>query len=201
MILDTACQGTCCGVNWASAHTSSLRDRDLQVYRAVCSDAFQFGSGDPVKARHRLYMPAGIGQADLIIGAKVLEANIPLLASNVLLENLGMVLDMPRSSATFATLGVTVPVFRVNGHLAISVVQFSTTDASDSTSWKALQESVDWKPSRACAFGPRRGRHSSCPSFGASCCSLHRHGCAIGAAWCTRFEPSSGRCSSTWRGR
>ena len=25
MILDTACQRTCCGVNWASAHTSSLR--------------------------------------------------------------------------------------------------------------------------------------------------------------------------------
>ena len=74
----------------------------------------------------------------------MLEANVPLLASNVLLENLGMVLDMPRSSATFATLGVTVPVFRVNGHLAISVVQFSTTDASEGTSWKALQESVDW---------------------------------------------------------
>ena len=88
MILDTACQRTCCGAAWAFSHTSILRAQDLLVYRAPCADAFQFGSGDPVKAKHRLYMPAGIGEADLVIGAGVLEANIPLLAPNQLLDEL-----------------------------------------------------------------------------------------------------------------
>ena len=144
MILDTACQRTCCGTTWATSHASLLRAQDLLVYRAPCTNAFQFGSGDPVRAKHRLYMPAGIGEADLVIGAGVLEANIPLLASNQLLDELGFVLDMPRSSATFTKLGVTVPVLRKNGHLTISVVELSKHVPSDSTRWKQLQDAVDW---------------------------------------------------------
>ena len=144
MILDTACQRTCCGTAWATSHASLLRAQDLLVYRAPCTDAFQFGSGDPVKAKHRLYMPAGIGETDLVIGAGVLEANIPLLASNQLLDELGLVLDMPRSTATFTKLGVTVPVLRKNGHLIVSVVEFSKHVPSDSARWKQLQEAVDW---------------------------------------------------------
>ena len=89
-------------------------------------------------------MPAGIGEADLVIGAGVLDANIPLLASNKLLDELGMVLDMPRSSATFTRLGVTVPVLCKNGHLTISVVEFSKHVPSDSSRWKQLQDAVDW---------------------------------------------------------
>ena len=102
---------------------------------APCTDAFQFGSGDPVKAKHRLYMPAGVGEADLVIGAGVLEANIPLLASNQLLDELGM---------AFTKLGVTVPVLRKNGHLTISVVKFSKHVPADSSRWKQLQDAVDW---------------------------------------------------------
>ena len=144
MILDTACQRTCCGSLWATSHASLLRAQDLPVYRAPCTDAFQFGSGDPVKAKHRLYMPAGIGGTDLAIGAGVLEANIPLLASNQLLDQLGLVLDMPKSSATFTKLGVTVPVQRNNGHLTVSVVEFSKHVPSDSARWQKLQDAVDW---------------------------------------------------------
>ena len=144
MVLDTACQRTCCGTAWASSHASLVRAQDLLVYRAPCTDAFQFGSGGPGRAKHRLYMPAGVGEADLVIGASVLEANIPLLASNQLLDELGMVLDMPRSSATFTKLGVTVPVLRENGHLTISVVEFSKHVPSDSSRWKQLQDAVDW---------------------------------------------------------
>ena len=144
MILDTACQRACCGTAWASSHTSFLRDRDLLVYRASCADAFQFGSGDPVKAKRRLCTPAGVGEADLVIGAGALEAKIPLLAPNQLLDELGMVLDMPQSSATFTKLGVTVPVPRKNGHLTISVVEFSKQVLSDSARWKQLQDACDW---------------------------------------------------------
>ena len=89
-------------------------------------------------------MPAGIGGTDLVIGAGVLEANIPMLASNQLLDQLGLVLDMPRSSATFTKLGVTVPVQRNNGHLTVSVVEFSKHIPSDSARWQQLQDAVDW---------------------------------------------------------
>ena len=85
----------------------------------------------------------GLGGADLLIAAGTLDAKIPLLASNRLLDALGMVLDMPNSSVTFTSLCVTVPLLRVRGHLVVNIVQFSEC-SQGSHSWRALQDSVDW---------------------------------------------------------
>ncbi|CAE7223119.1 LZTR1 [Symbiodinium necroappetens] len=121
MILDTACQRTCCGLDWAKEHTERLLDFGLKPRTIACADAFQFGAGRPITARTRTYFPTGLGGADLLIAAGTLDAKIPLLASNRLLDALGMVLDMPNSSMTFTNLCVT-----------------------GSPSWRALQDGVDW---------------------------------------------------------
>ncbi|CAE7209411.1 unnamed protein product [Symbiodinium sp. CCMP2592] len=112
MILDTACQRTCCGIGWEAQHSLDLTPHGLQTHHVDVTDAFQFGSGPPLVAKSRSYVPAGIGGASLIFGAGVLDAKIPLLASNKLLESLGMILDMPSSQVSFVSLGVTVPMLR-----------------------------------------------------------------------------------------
>ena len=116
MILDTACQRTCCGVDWETQHNLVLAEHGLQTHHVDVSDAFQFDIGPPLVAKTRSYVPAG---ADLILATGALDAKIPLLASNKFLDSLGMVLDMPNSRVSFASLGVTVPMLRLDGHIAV----------------------------------------------------------------------------------
>ncbi|CAE7840841.1 RE2 [Symbiodinium necroappetens] len=112
MILDTACQRTCCGTRWLAEQAALLDEQALQWHSAPLQDVFQFGSGPPLKAKQRAYLPVGIGGVDLLIGAGALEVEIPLLASNRLLDALGMVLDLPNNLVTFTALHVTVPLLR-----------------------------------------------------------------------------------------
>ncbi|CAE7834550.1 RE1 [Symbiodinium sp. CCMP2592] len=139
MILDTACQRTCCGLEWEAQHTLDLVPHGLQTHHVDVTDAFQFGSGPPLVAKGRSYVPAGIGGASLIFGAGVLDAKIPLLASNKLLESLGMILDMPSSQVSFVSLGVAVPMLRIDGHIAVRIDEFA-----DCPEWHTMQSSIDW---------------------------------------------------------
>ena len=74
----------------------------------------------------------------------VTQASFCRPAKNQLLDDLGVILDMPQSTATFAKLEATVPVCGVNGRLTISVLDFCKRVATDSSRWKQLQDSVDW---------------------------------------------------------
>ena len=79
MILDTACQRTCCGEVWASGHKQRLKDEyGLISAKTECTDGLQFESGKPISALHRAYFPSRIGGSNLTIRAGVLEATIPL---------------------------------------------------------------------------------------------------------------------------
>ena len=82
MILDTACQRTCCGTRWLAEQAALLDEQALQWHSVPLQDVFQFGSGPPLKAKQRAYLPVGIGGMDLLIGAGALDVEIPLLASN-----------------------------------------------------------------------------------------------------------------------
>ena len=140
MVLDTACQRTCCGQRWLQAYTAALDQVGLQPHATPFQDVFQFGTGKPVTAANRSYLPVGIGGTDLLVGTGALSVEIPLLASNSLLDQLGMVLDMPNNTVTFATLSTTVPLLRVGGHLTVCISEFSGSKQT----WKSLQQSVDW---------------------------------------------------------
>ncbi|CAE7284877.1 GIP, partial [Symbiodinium necroappetens] len=144
MVLGTACQRTCCGVDWERSHDRQLKKHGLGSHQVSCTDSFQFGSGDPLKAARRNYLPVGLGGTNLILGVGVVTAKIPLLASNKLLDQLGMILDLPRNRVCFEKLSVTVPLLRIGGHLTVCI-----TDFSNHVTWQQLQETVNWESAPA----------------------------------------------------
>ena len=166
MILDTACQRTCCGTAWEESHDRWLREHRLRPHHISCSDAFQFGRGDPLKAARRTYIPAGIGGTNMIFGAGVVDAKVPLLASNKLLDQLGMILDLPRDLVSFEKLSVTVPLHRVSGHLAVCITDFNARPT-----WKELQQRVNWDapPAELVAQDTEETSFETRASFDARC--------------------------------
>ena len=130
MILDTACQRTCAGRRWMAENNLLLRDYSLETIEVGRHDKFQFGSGEPVISDYRAYIPFSLTPGmHAYLGAGILDATIPLLASNPLLKALGMVLDLPHSRVWFSTLGVTVPVVDLSGHLAVNITAFGHSAA------------------------------------------------------------------------
>ena len=143
MVLDTACQRTCCGRRWLQEHQDLLGTYDIQPVKVDCKDRFQFGKGDPISADHRAYIPAVLDDGSTFcLGAGVLDAGIPLLASNPLLKALGMVLDLPRMVAYFEQLSAEVPVVNLKGHLAVNIAALSGPKVA---SLKHHMSSVDWQ--------------------------------------------------------
>ncbi|CAJ1337274.1 unnamed protein product, partial [Effrenium voratum] len=57
LVLDTACQRTCCGTRWAKCHEEVLAAHNLRSTLVTTSDTFQFGKGGPVQAGNRRYFP------------------------------------------------------------------------------------------------------------------------------------------------
>ena len=57
-------------------------------------EAFQFGRGQPIYAKDRVYMPVSLGGCLFLIGSSVVDTSIPLLASNAFLEQLDTVVDL-----------------------------------------------------------------------------------------------------------
>ncbi|CAE7942042.1 unnamed protein product [Symbiodinium necroappetens] len=113
MVLDTACQRTCCGRTWAQRHFNYLSGIPLEPAKAQIHDKFQFGKGAPVEADCRAYVPVSFSDhPPLLIGTGVLGADVPLLASNVLLKALGMILDLPDMKVSHDML-VTPPTWLV----------------------------------------------------------------------------------------
>ena len=140
MILDSACQRTCCGRQWYQANSSYLVENfKLRCKHIETSDLFQFGKGEPTQADFRSYIPVGIGKKPLIVATAVLPANIPLSGSNKLLEKLGAVIDMRKCKLFFSKLNVSVPLYRHGWHFTVSLVDFPVHVGVK------FQKSTDWK--------------------------------------------------------
>ena len=144
MILDTACQRTCCGTGWLASHTKILHHHRLKTKSVETTEMFQFGSGNPMQALHRVYMPSRLGRADVLLGACVSDTEIPLLASNTLLHKLGMVLDLPSMTAHFRHIGMTVKVTSMHGHLCAPIAP-QDPQASTSDTWVQLSQPHVWQ--------------------------------------------------------
>ena len=158
MVLDTACQRSCCGEIWLNTHSNILHRHGLCVKKFDCVDHFQFGSGKPVAAAERAYIPAqfqGQESQGVLLGASILKSNIPFLASRTLLSRLGCVIDMFSGTITFTNLGVVLPLTIKHGHLAVSIVKFSD-DAAQHACWAQLSKPHLWHdpdPELVCAPG------------------------------------------------
>ena len=80
LVLDSACQRTCCGERWYHAHTKQLSKKyQLMSKEISCEDVFQFGKGSPQTAEFRSYLPFCIdGPQPFLLAAAVLKTGIPL---------------------------------------------------------------------------------------------------------------------------
>ena len=145
LVLDSGCQRTCCGQKWLHAHMKKLQQHALSPYSFQADDVFQFGKGTPSKSLTRSFLPSGIAGEPLLLGACVLQENIPCLGSNSLLTRLGAVLDLSNDWVTFTKLGVGAKIHRIAGHMAINILNFPARTYNQKT-WDELmyqQETPD----------------------------------------------------------
>ena len=100
MVLDTACQRSCAGTKWMQTHEKLLNNHGLVCHHEPCKDRFQFGAGSCQTALGRCYFPAAFAGQEtqgLVLGVSILDLPIPFLASRILLEQLGCIVDMNES--------------------------------------------------------------------------------------------------------
>ena len=147
IIIDTACQRTCCGVKWLNLHDQLLRSRNLSSKTISVNDHFQFGAGGVQLANQRAYIPIGLQgtkQQGLLFGAGVLELSLPLLASNTLLDMLGSVINLVDMKLHAKKLGVDIPILKKHNHLVCNILDFPSGVHLDSC-WEKLERPSFWK--------------------------------------------------------
>ncbi|CAK9109800.1 unnamed protein product, partial [Durusdinium trenchii] len=107
MVLDSACQRTCCGEIWFERHKKFLEHHFMACHTIPTKDMYQFGKGSPTVATTRVYMPTVFDCNPCLLGAGLLPEDIPLLGSNSLMDKLGTIIDLPNRSVRFTSLGCT----------------------------------------------------------------------------------------------
>ncbi|CAK8994745.1 Pentatricopeptide repeat-containing protein [Durusdinium trenchii] len=146
MVLDTACQRSCAGSRWMGTHMKLLGNHGLQCHQVPCDDRFQFGAGACQQAATRCYFPAAFISQEtqgIVLGASVLDVNIPFLASRILMEQLCCVIDMHQGILHFAVVGISVPLKRKHGHLVACITAFPPR-VSHMSCWSDLQDDRFW---------------------------------------------------------
>ena len=87
MILDTACQRSCCGMSWYQHPDRLLKNLEtengivLPTFLHHQRELFQFGAGDPQVSSKLAHFPMGVQEQCCYLGASILEAGIPFLGS------------------------------------------------------------------------------------------------------------------------
>ena len=146
MVIDTACQRACCGVGWMRSHEKRLQASRLMAKRVESTERFQFGAGGVKTALYKVYLPVALeGQLSngLVLGVSVLDADVPFLASNTMLQTLGCVIDLVTMTLHVTHLGIKVPLHWVHDHLAARIDQFAEHVNQDPV-WATLSHEVDW---------------------------------------------------------
>ena len=146
MVLDTGCQRTCCGKVWSKAHINYLKEFGLHPNVIEFHDDFRFGKGAPSHSQTKAYYPSGIGEQPLLLAASILDEQIPFLASNSLMTELGAVVSLVHDEVVFMRLqGAKAKIHRLGGHMAISITEFSDKALRNQHDvWKEFEKDVDW---------------------------------------------------------
>ena len=148
LIMDTACQKTCCSNTWLDRWTQHVKQYHFRPKLTPSREPFEFGHGPLQYSTHHAFLPCGFTSDEssfCLLGTSVLTTSndIPLLGSNTLLKDrLQAVLDLPNQLAFLSELQCTIPICLLNGHLALDIARF-TTSSSRSKVWKQLSESID----------------------------------------------------------
>ncbi|CAL1163402.1 unnamed protein product [Cladocopium goreaui] len=150
LILDTACQKTCCSASWLTSWENHVMKFNIYPKTFPCREPFEFGHGPTqYSEQHALLFSCfdGTPETTCIIGASILPTtnDIPLLGSNQLLrEALGAIINLPENQAHLTKLGCTVPILMLNGHLALDISAFPS-HVDQTMQWKFVHEHADLK--------------------------------------------------------
>ena len=145
MVLDSACQRTCCGEIWFEHHKKFLEHHFMACHTIPTKDMYQFGKGSPTVATTRVYMPTVFDCNPCLLGAGLLPEDIPLLGSNSLMDKLGTIIDLPNRSVRFTSLGCTVPLHVRCGHFCIALFDVVHREAVHSWHvWKEFTSQELW---------------------------------------------------------
>ena len=144
IVLDSGCQRTCCGKAWFAAHEQLLHERGLQAVRIPISESFKFGKGAPSTSTTRVYLPSAISGTSFLLGAALLEEDIPFLGSNSLFTSLGAHLHFKNDRMEFDVLGVSVEVQRFAGHMVINILDFIHEQPAHDPVWRSLADESMW---------------------------------------------------------
>ena len=144
LVLDTACQRSCCSSTWLETRMIRLQDFRLRPYLTPNQEPFEFGHGEIQYSHEHAQIPSGFdGSSNTVclLGCSVLDKtnDIPFLGSSQLLSGkLKAVLDFPKQVAHLHALGVSVPVCLVNGHVALNISKFPKSVHELQGIWKEL---------------------------------------------------------------
>lgn len=145
MVLDSACQRTCCGQQWYDLHKKFLGNHFMKCKEVPTHDVYQFGKGDPTTSSIQAYIPVFFKDIPILIGVGILPENIPLLGGNTLLDTLGSVIDLPSRTVHFTKIGCSVPLHVRNGHFAVHIFDASCSRPHELHVWKQLSCPSVWK--------------------------------------------------------
>ena len=106
MVLDTACQRTCCSTKWFDEWSKNAAKNHLRAKTMVNREPFEFGHGPPQYSHLHAYLPVGFDytlQSICLVGTCVINAtnDIPLLGSHDLLKKMKAVIDLPKQEVRF----------------------------------------------------------------------------------------------------
>ena len=119
IILDTACQRMCAGQQWVQAHQSKLKQWGIHTFQIQQREFFEFDKGPTQRSEHAECFPASFGGQLCVLAPCILNANIPCLASQTWMTEVGTVIDLAERFVKFTKLNVHVPLCMVNGHIKL----------------------------------------------------------------------------------
>lgn len=167
MIIDTGCQRTCCGKDWLNAHLHLLHQQHGLLPKMVKQhDEFQFGKGEPSISTGKAYLPSAISGVPLLLGTSVLDDNVPFLASNSLLTQLGAVMNLVNDTIYFERLHIETQIHRLGGHMALHILDFHSSCPSQMSAWTCLSKPAVWKnPHPEFILNPQVSRPGDLPNL------------------------------------
>ena len=148
MVLDTACQRTCCSTKWLGLWETLARDKfDLFAKKTSNEEPFEFGHGEARYSHMHVYLLAAFDHtlSTCLIGTCINSTNdIPLLGSHHFLSKINAIIDLPRGVLCLGG-NAEVPIEVINGHLAVKITCFPDHPKTFHEFWKRRSHLSDAK--------------------------------------------------------
>ena len=100
VVLDRACSSTVCSQLWMNNLLDSIEPDDRSFIRhAPCEKVFKFGTGEKLKTKTAISIPAFLAGHAVHINTDVIDNDIPLLLSKDVMKRAKVKLDLKSDSA------------------------------------------------------------------------------------------------------